>query len=497
MNRKLCALFLSAVMLLISCASSKSDSSQIVDNSQVESSETEKSIEPSEPVEMPETKEPEPETAQPEYPSKTLQIYNGIDIVREYEITSESPLWYIGEELTTVDEMIDEEPDIGDFFMGARGWLLEYEDFLLFSYDMEYSSAHVTTVSPYTGCDLFGGYRMGYLRLSELKELLGNSKVSESESTGYQTLSSVFRFKEYPQNYYSMVFSFENGYDDERCTMLTTYVSSEPIANNIDNYYDDSYYGDNYYDDNSSTTGTPKETEPIEGPYRDAIIELNEKSNASSVVYSFFIYLKEHNAEGALSCTTQNDESFIQAVKSAANPDAVLEELTSDPQNYVLARIINEIIIPMAEDYGLDYKIGDIGLGSDTEASCRITVNCFSVYKAIFSIFDYLSKVTDQELERYTKEFNEAYPGENTDSDEFNLFILKKMAWKSSNNIVSSIGDYYVYEVYLEKINGEWYISGFSNNLDFIDMYFCRMSELEKHKDYVNFLLTGEKPDGY
>lgn len=133
MNRKLCALFLSAVMLLTSCASSKSDSSQIVDNSQVESSETEKPIAPSEPVEMPETKEPEPETAQPEYPSKTLQIYNGIDIVREYEITSESPLWYIGEELTTVDDMIDEEPDIGDFYMGARGWLLQYEDFLMFS----------------------------------------------------------------------------------------------------------------------------------------------------------------------------------------------------------------------------------------------------------------------------------------------------------------------------------------------------------------------------
>lgn len=497
MNRKLCALFLSAVMLLTSCASSKSDSSQIVDNSQVESSETEKSIAPSEPVEKPETKETEPETAQPEYPSKTLQIYNGIDIVREYEITPDSPLWFIGEKLTTVAEMINEEPEVSDTYMGGIGWNLRYDHFLLFSSDMEYNYARVTTVSPYTGCDLFGGYRMGYLRLSELKDLLGNYNITENEATGYQILSSVFRFREYPQDYYSMVFSFENGYDNERCTMLTTYVSSGPIANNNDNYYD-SNYDDNYNDDyNYTTTSTPKETEPIEGPYRDAIIELHEKGNASSVVYSFFIYLKEHNAEGALSCTTQNDESVIQAVKSAANPDAVLEEFTSDPQNYVITRIINEIIIPMSEDYGLDYKIGDIGLGSDTEASCRITVNCFSVYKAIFSIFNYLYRTTDQEIDMYTKEFTEKYPGESTDSDEFYLFILKKMAWKSSNNIASSIGDYYVYEVYLEKINGEWYISGFSDNLDFIDMYFCRISELVKHKDYVDFLLTGEKPDGY
>ena len=248
MNKKLCALMLSAMFLLTSCASSKSGVSRIEDKSQAGSAETDKSAAPSEPEEKPVTNDHEPEAAQSEYPPKTLQIYNGIDIVREYEITSESPLWYIGEEITTVDEMIDEEPDI--VYMGARGWLLQYEDFLLFSYDMEYNSARVTTVSPYTGCDLFEGYRMGYLRLSELKELLGNYNVTENEATGYQMLSSVFRFKEYPQDYYSMVFSFENGYDNERCTMLTTYVSSEPIEYNnyYDDYYDDSYYYDDYSD---------------------------------------------------------------------------------------------------------------------------------------------------------------------------------------------------------------------------------------------------------
>lgn len=72
--------------------------------------------------------------------------------------------------------------------------------------DMEYDYARVTTVSPYTGCELFDGYRMGYLRLSELKDLLGNYDVEQNLASGYYVLASEFRFREDPQNYYSMVF---------------------------------------------------------------------------------------------------------------------------------------------------------------------------------------------------------------------------------------------------------------------------------------------------
>ena len=124
---------------------------------------------------------------------------------------------------------------------------------------MEYDYARVTTVSPYTGCELFDGYRMGYMRLSELKDLLGNYDVEQNLASGYYVLASEFRFREDPQNYYSMVFSFENGYDTERCTMLTTYVSSEPVASTSGNYSDDGgyddYYDDSYYDDSYDGEG--------------------------------------------------------------------------------------------------------------------------------------------------------------------------------------------------------------------------------------------------
>ena len=246
MKRKLIPFFLSAAVLLTSCSSS---GNKTTDGSKT-ASDVSQTVSGSNQAESVSSAE---ETEQADGLTKTLQIYDGIDIIKEYDITPESPLWFIGEKLTTVAEMIDEEPEISDFYAGGMGWALEYNDFLLFSSDMEYDYARVTTVSPYTGCELFDGYRMGYLRLSELKDLLGNYDVEQNLASGYYVLASEFRFREDPQNYYSMVFSFENEYDTERCTMLTTYVSSEPVASTSGNYYDDGgyddYYDDSYYDD--------------------------------------------------------------------------------------------------------------------------------------------------------------------------------------------------------------------------------------------------------
>lgn len=44
--------------------------------------------------------------------------------------------------------------------------------------------------------------------------------------------------------------------------------------------------------------------------------------------------------------------------------------------------------------------------------------------------------------------------------------------------------------IYLEKINGEWYVSGFSDNTDFIDMYLGCFSDLAQNMNYISGLFT-------
>ena len=46
------------------------------------------------------------------------------------------------------------------------------------------------------------------------------------------------------------------------------------------------------------------------------------------------------------------------------------------------------------------------------------------------------------------------------------------------------------YDIYLEKINGEWYVSGFSDNTDFIDMYLGCFSDLAQNMNYISNLFT-------
>ena len=119
MKRKLIPFFLSAAVLLTSCSSS---GNKTTDGSTT-ASDVSQTVSGSNQAESVSSAE---ETEQADGLTKTLQIYDGIDIIKEYDITPESPLWFIGEKLTTVAEMIDEEPEISDFYAGGMGWALEY-----------------------------------------------------------------------------------------------------------------------------------------------------------------------------------------------------------------------------------------------------------------------------------------------------------------------------------------------------------------------------------
>lgn len=415
MKRKLIPFFLSAAVLLTSCSSS---GNKTTDGSTT-ASDVSQTVSGSNQAESVSSAE---ETEQADGLTKTLQIYDGIDIIKEYDITPESPLWFIGEKLTTVAEMIDEEPEISDFYAGGMGWALEYNDFLLFSSDMEYDYARVTTVSPYTGCELFDGYRMGYLRLSELKDLLGNYDVEQNLASGYYVLASEFRFREDPQNYYSMVFSFENGYDTERCTMLTTYVSSEPVASTSGNYYDDGgyddYYDDSYYDDYDY----PDATEPTSGPYDEVIQNLHDRSDARSVMYNFYSCIDNHDTDGALACTTQTDDALTYSIQCAADPEAFYDTVPDE----TIKLLLKEVIMPMEDDYDSYYEIGDVG-AADQMATAHITTNNISYYEAFKAIAWAMKELTDYELEQYANEFADSYSGgPEPTSDDFTLFVLKK-----------------------------------------------------------------------
>lgn len=90
MKRKLIPFFLSAAVLLTSCSSS---GNKTTDGSTT-ASDVFQTVSGSNQAESVSSVE---ETEQADGLTKTLQIYDGIDIIKEYDITPESPLWFIGE----------------------------------------------------------------------------------------------------------------------------------------------------------------------------------------------------------------------------------------------------------------------------------------------------------------------------------------------------------------------------------------------------------------
>ena len=67
--------------------------------------------------------------------------------------------------------------------------------------------------------------------------------------------------------------------------------------------------------------------------------------------------------------------------------------------------------------------------------------------------------------------------------------VFSDPAQKVSRSTVV-LGKCFAYDIYLEKINGEWYVSGFSDNTDFIDMYLGCFSDLAQNMNYISNLFT-------
>ena len=145
--------------------------------------------------------------------------------------------------------------------------------------------------------------------------------------------------------------------------------------------------------------------------------------------------------------------------------------------------------MPMEDDYDSYYEIGDVG-AADQMVTAHITTNNISYYEAFKAIAWAMKDLTDYELEQYANEFADSYSGgPEPTSDDFTLFVLKKLAQKVSRSTVV-LGKCFAYDIYLEKINGEWYVSGFSDNTDFIDMYLGCFSDLAQNMNYISNLFT-------
>ena len=181
----------------------------------------------------------------------------------------------------------------------------------------------------------------------------------------------------------------------------------------------------------------------------------------------------------------RTDDALTYSIQCAADPEAFYDTVPDE----TIKLLLKEVIMPMEDDYDSYYEIGDVG-AADQMATAHITTNNISYYEAFKAIAWAMKDLTDYELEQYANEFADSYSGgPEPTSDDFTLFVLKKLAQKVSRSTVV-LGKCFAYDIYLEKINGEWYVSGFSDNTDFIDMYLGCFSDLAQNMNYISGLFT-------
>lgn len=264
-----------------------------------------------------------------------------------------------------------------------------------------------------------------------------------------------------------------NGYD-----ITLTFYFSDDVVDHIVFYCEDLKRKADYWNNASGSSSAS-------GPYDETIQNLHDSSDARSVMYQFYSCLNNHDTEGALACTTQTDDTLTYSIQCAADPEAFYDTIPDE----TIKLLLKEVIMPMEDDYDSYHEFSNVGVVDQT-ASAHVTTNNISYYEAFKAIAWAMKDLTDYELEQYANEFADSYSGgSEPTSDDFTLFVLKKLAQKVSRSTVV-LGKCFAYDIYLEKINGEWYVSGFSDNTDFIDMYLGCFSDLAQNMNYISGLFT-------
>lgn len=113
--------------------------------------------------------------------TKTISIYADRyckSLTYQGDVTDESPIWYIGESMSTAENIFSDGYSVVDSFGETGGWGLESGDNLLFSEsDNSYDNSRVNRIVWATPSPLFGEYTLGCVKFRDMKPVFGASEI--------------------------------------------------------------------------------------------------------------------------------------------------------------------------------------------------------------------------------------------------------------------------------------------------------------------------------
>lgn len=201
--------------------------------------------------------------------------------------------------------------------------------------------------------------------------------------------------------------------------------------------------------------------------------ESEEKADIESVVNSFYTNIDDKNLEGALQYTTRSDDLLLYSGK-AMEADSFYSANTSKDFDAGMA----EIFEPIMNEIGHTIEVESVELISVDNAEVTVSATCFSFYDTLQKVMELSSQMTEDELYSLLDQYMIEHPDGELNEADFQILVIKTMMKK-----ISPITTTYSYSVYVTKSDDKWYISGFSNNMDFIDMYLGRISQMTAFTD--------------
>lgn len=199
--------------------------------------------------------------------------------------------------------------------------------------------------------------------------------------------------------------------------------------------------------------------------------ESEEKADIESVVNSFYTNIDDKNLEGALQYTTRSDDLLLYSEK-AVEADSFYSTYTTDTSKDFDVGMA-EIFEPLINEIGHSLEIESVELISADNAEVTVSATCFSFYDTVQKVMELSSQMTEDELYSLLEQYMIEQPDGELNEADFQILVIKTMMKKMSPMTTT-----YSYSVYVTKSDNKWYISGFSNNMDFIDMYLGRISQM-------------------
>lgn len=166
--------------------------------------------------------------------------------VRDITVSRNSPIWFMGERMPTVEEYIDEPAYVLDMsaLYDEGGWGLEYGEDADLSFISKtrssYRDSKVMAIygsyTPYIKMELFNEYSLGYVKLGEIKKLLGSQEQSEMymdyNNSYMYGFGNYFYFEGNPSERYRIDFYSESDKDSVEksvCTIMYVQVVGEDM----------------------------------------------------------------------------------------------------------------------------------------------------------------------------------------------------------------------------------------------------------------------------